>query len=196
MRKVVKNTTLCKKSILINYRNPQPHLIKRGEYTIINTMDKELYSTIEHLIIKWNLDGYKTAGHLTRQIMEHISNVTLNTYKTLEDNGVYIHYVPEHYSDGSNLNFSIEFTKQKTQTGWYNDDHEFGDVYDTKVRSIKLAQWYLEDPKRIELIDGNMRDPEYTKYVNDLFDFLETIVLLKDNFIPLSIIPLSIIPPI
>ena len=196
MRKVVKNTTLCKKSILINYRNPQPHLIKRGEYIIITTMDKELYSTIEHLIIKWNLDGYKTAGHLTRQIMEHISNVTLNTYKTLEDNGVYIHYVPEHYSDGSNLNFSIEFTKQKTQTGWYNDDHEFGDVYDTKVSSIKLAQWYLEDPKRIELIDGNMRDPEYTKYVNDLFDFLETIVLLKDNFIPLSIIPLSIIPPI
>jgi len=189
MRKVVKNTTLCKKSILINYRNPHPHLIKRGEYTIINTMDKELYSTIEHLIIKWNLDGYKTAGHLTRQIMEHISNVTLNTYKTLEDNGVYIHYVPEHYSDGSNLNFSIEFTKQKTQTGWYNDDHEFGDVYDTKVSSIKLAQWYLEDPKRIELIDGNMRDPEYTKYVNDLFDFLETIVLLKDNFIPLRIIP-------
>ena len=121
--------------------------------------------------------------------MEHISNVTLNTYKTLEDNGVYIHYVPEHYSDGSNLNFSIEFTKQKTQTGWYNDDHEFGDVYDTKVSSIKLAQWYLEDPKRIELIDGNMRDPEYTKYVNDLFDFLETIVLLKDNFTPLRIIP-------
>jgi hypothetical protein len=185
----VKNTTLCKKSILINYRNPQHHLIKRGEYIIIITMDKELYSTIEHLIIKWNLDGYKTAGHLTRQIMEHISNVTLNTYKTLEENGVYIHYAPEHYSDGSNLSFSIEFTKQKIQTGWYNDDHEFGDAYDTKVSSIKLAQWYLEDPKRIELIDGSMRDPEYTKYVNDLFDFLETIVLLKDSFTPLRIIP-------
>jgi hypothetical protein len=121
--------------------------------------------------------------------MEHISNVTLNTYKTLEENGVYIHYAPEHYSDGSNLSFSIEFTKQKIQTGWYNDDHEFGDAYDTKVSSIKLAQWYLEDPKRIELIDGNMRDPEYMKYVNDLFDFLETIVLLKDSFTPLRIIP-------
>jgi len=189
MQKVVKNTTLCKKSILINYRNPQLHLIKRGEYIIIPTMDKELYSTIENLIIQWNCDGHKTAGHLTRQIMEHIPNVTLNTYKTLEDNGVYIHYVPEHYMDGSNLSFSIEFTKQKTQTGWYNDDHEFGDVYDTKVRSIKLAQWYLEDPKRIELIDGSMRDPEYMKYVNDLFDFLETIVLLKDSFTPLRIIP-------
>ena len=122
-------------------------MIKWGEYIIIPTMDKELYSTI-----------------------------TLNTYKTLEDNGVYIHYAPEHYMDGSNLSFSIEFTKQKTQTGWYNDDHEFGDVYDTTVKSLKLAQWYLEDPKRIELIDGSLKDPEYVKYVNDLCDFLEPIV--------------------
>ncbi len=50
---------------------------------MINTMDKELYSNIEDLIIRWNLDGYKTAGHLTRQIMELIGDVTLNTYKTL-----------------------------------------------------------------------------------------------------------------
>ena len=139
-------------------------------------MDKELHSTIEHLIIQWNLDGYKTAGHLTRQIMELIGDVTLNTYKTLEDNGVYIHYVPEHYTDGSNLNFSIEFTKYKTQTGWYNDDHEFGNVYDTKVKSIKLALWYLEDPKRIELIDGRIGDREYINYLTELCDFLDTMV--------------------
>jgi hypothetical protein len=139
-------------------------------------MDKELHSTIEHLIIQWNLDGHKTAGHLTRQIMELIGDVTLNSYKTLEDNGVYIHYVPEHYNNGSNLNFSIEFTKYKTQTGWYNDDHEFGNVYDTKVKSIKLALWYLEDPKRIELIDCSMRDPECIKYLNDLCNFLEPMV--------------------
>jgi uncharacterized membrane protein affecting hemolysin expression len=36
---------------------------------------KELYSNIEDLIIRWNLDGYKTAGYLTRQIMELIGNV-------------------------------------------------------------------------------------------------------------------------
>jgi hypothetical protein len=149
-------------------------------------MDKELYSNIEDLIIRWNIDGHKTAGHLTRQItrhiMEHIGDVTLNSYKILEDNGVYIHYVPEHYTDGSNLNFSIEFTKYKTQTGWYNDDHEFGNVYDTKVKSIKLAQWYLEDPKRIELIDGSFKDPEYIKYVTDLCDFLEPMItpVIKD----------------
>lgn len=30
----------------------------------------ELYSEIETLIIHWNNDGTKTAGYLTRQIME------------------------------------------------------------------------------------------------------------------------------
>ena len=33
-----------------------------------------LYSEIEHLIIQWNLDGTKTAGSLTREIMELIKN--------------------------------------------------------------------------------------------------------------------------
>jgi len=141
-------------------------------------MYKELYSKVEEIIIRWANDNTKTAGHLTREIMAEIyDNLVLSSLKTLEDNGVYIHYVPEHYKDGSNLNFSIEFTKYNTQTGWYNDDHEFGDVYDTTVKSLKLAQWYLEDPKRIELIDGSLKDPEYVKYVNDLCDFLEPIVI-------------------
>lgn len=41
---------------------------------LINVRDKEdfLYSKIEQLIIEWNLDGSKTAGHLTRKIMEVI----------------------------------------------------------------------------------------------------------------------------
>ena len=34
--------------------------------------DNELYSEIENLIIRWSNDGDKTAGHLTRQIMETI----------------------------------------------------------------------------------------------------------------------------
>jgi hypothetical protein len=32
----------------------------------------ELYSTIEAAIIRWNLDGTKTAGSLTREIMSII----------------------------------------------------------------------------------------------------------------------------
>ena len=34
----------------------------------------KLYSEIEDLIIRWSNDGDKTAGHLTRQIMESLSN--------------------------------------------------------------------------------------------------------------------------
>jgi len=35
-----------------------------------DTKEKSLYSEIEYLIIDWNNDGTKTAGHLTRQIMK------------------------------------------------------------------------------------------------------------------------------
>jgi hypothetical protein len=36
-------------------------------------MSKELYSQIEDLIIRWSNDGTKTAGSLTRQIMETLT---------------------------------------------------------------------------------------------------------------------------
>ena len=98
--------------------------------------------------------------------------ITLRTYKELEDAGVYIHYNPEHYNDGTNLNFSIEFRKQNTQTGWYNDNHEFGDVYETMYKSIHLAQWYLKDPKRIELINSGYNNPEYITYKDELHEFV------------------------
>lgn len=36
----------------------------------MNREEKEkLYSEIEELIIRWNIDGTKTAGFLTRQIL-------------------------------------------------------------------------------------------------------------------------------
>jgi hypothetical protein len=34
----------------------------------------ELYSAIEAAIIRWNLDGTKTAGELTREIVSIITN--------------------------------------------------------------------------------------------------------------------------
>jgi hypothetical protein len=37
-------------------------------------MSEKLYSQIEDLIIRWSNDGDKTAGHLTRQIMETLLN--------------------------------------------------------------------------------------------------------------------------
>ena len=100
---------------------------------------------------------------------------TLETYKFLEENGVFIHYTPEHYGDGSNLNFSIQFTKQKTQTGWYNDNHEFGGVPETIEKSLQLAKWYLDNPNYIDLINSGYHNPEYIKYKDELMKFLSTI---------------------
>lgn len=99
----------------------------------------------------------------------------LETYKFLEENGVFIHYTPEHYGNGSNLNFSIQFTKQKTQTGWYNDNHEFGGVPETIEKSLQLAKWYLENPNYIDLINSGYHNPEYIKYKDELMKFLSTI---------------------
>ncbi|MCF8342436.1 MAG: hypothetical protein K9I82_15780 [Chitinophagaceae bacterium] len=45
----------------------------------MNSKKVELYSQIENLIINWNIDGTKTAGHLTRQIMELLKSVETHT---------------------------------------------------------------------------------------------------------------------
>lgn len=109
-----------------------------------------------------------------------MENISLETYRTLEENGVYIHYGPEHYDDGSNLSFSIEFKNHKTQTGWYNDNHEFGDVYSTMTKSIQLALWYLDNPKYIDNINSGYHNPEYVKYINEVGDYIDSITHAKN----------------
>jgi hypothetical protein len=44
----------------------------------VNKEQQTLYSEIETLIIKWNIDGTKTAGSLTRDIMKLIENKNEN----------------------------------------------------------------------------------------------------------------------
>jgi hypothetical protein len=44
------------------------------EVNIYKQNKQSLYSEIETLIIKWNIDGTKTAGSLTRDIMKLIEN--------------------------------------------------------------------------------------------------------------------------
>ena len=44
----------------------------REAISVIGEANKELYSEIENLIIRWNIDGTKTAGSLTREIMNLI----------------------------------------------------------------------------------------------------------------------------
>ena len=50
--------------------------VENRKVTSFDIMDdkKILYLEIEHLIIKWNNDGTKTAGSLTREIMELIKS--------------------------------------------------------------------------------------------------------------------------
>jgi hypothetical protein len=49
------------------------YIEEEGCVRLINSVDElSLYSQIEHLIIKWNIDGTKTAGYLTREIMKLI----------------------------------------------------------------------------------------------------------------------------
>lgn len=101
-----------------------------------------------------------------------MTNTILETYNLLEKYGVFIHYSPDHYEDGSNMLFSIEFTNQKVQTGWYNDNHEFGGVSRTIICSLKLALWYLEEPSRIEMINSGYYNDQYFKYVEEKNKFL------------------------
>ena len=108
--------------------------------------------------------------------------IDLESYSLLEEKGVFIHYSPEHCKDGTNTNFSIEFIPnrdemKRTQTGWYNDNHEFGNTSQTMIASVKIAFWYLEDSKRIQLINSGYHNPEYVKYIKELSDFLKTIII-------------------
>ena len=43
---------------------------KKLEKTKETKISEELYSKIERIVIAWSIDGTKTAGYLTRQIME------------------------------------------------------------------------------------------------------------------------------
>ena len=61
----VLNSTQDKSLASIASSAPEPGQWKENR----QGLGKRLYSEIEHLIIQWNCDGYKTAGSLTREIM-------------------------------------------------------------------------------------------------------------------------------
>jgi hypothetical protein len=107
--------------------------------------------------------------------------INLDSFDSLEKRGAFIHYSAEHYKDGSNLCFSIEFLRNggRVGTGWYNDNHEFGNVKETMEASAKLALWYLEKPERIDLINSGYHDPVYRAYLDELRDFTATLVKTK-----------------
>lgn len=79
----------------------------------------------------------------------------------------------DHYDDGTNCNFSIEFRDKKTQTSWYGDNNEFGGVKNVMITSVNFALWYLENPKYIDLIDSGYHNPEYREYQERKREFIK-----------------------
>ena len=52
--------------------------------TLHVNMENELYSAIEAAIIRWNLDGTKTAGELTREIISIIKQQDSGRYNNVQ----------------------------------------------------------------------------------------------------------------
>lgn len=104
----------------------------------------------------------------------------LTSYTDLENKNVFIHYDIEHYSDGCNLCFSIEFRDYDQQTYWFNDNHEFGNIEQTMRSSIELAYWFLEKPERINGFKLTLMSDKFEQFNNELWGKLETLYI-KDN---------------
>ena len=68
----------------------------------------------------------------------------LKTIQFLEDKGVTISYVHDRYKTGINCNFQIRFANGKG-TYQYGDNHEFGNIAQTMVASVKLATKMVTD---------------------------------------------------
>lgn len=90
--KTTQESTICEYSGLASlsaYENRAPNQVILGDksallegdffgnYKSNKEIDSQIYSEIEHLIIQWNIDGTKTAGSLTRDIMKLIKNSTI-----------------------------------------------------------------------------------------------------------------------
>ncbi len=68
--------------------------------------------------------------------------------RDFEAKGVFIHLNHEHYSNGSNCNWAIELLDENRQrkyhSGWYGDNHEFGDTIGCYEAAFRLANFLLE----------------------------------------------------
>jgi len=115
---------------------------------------------------------------IERKVNESLDNTSNDNLIT---NDYIIHYGLDKYDDGNNLCFSIEFLNFKykdghnQQTYWFNDNHEFGDEDRSRECSIKIANWYLEDSWRIEMINSGWDNPKYKEYCELKGNFYKTL---------------------
>ena len=104
----------------------------------------------------------------------------------LEAKGAFINWNSEHYGNGTNMSFQIEIILDRNlltdrekysdatfKTGWYNDNHEYGDVVPSLIAAIKIANAYLEnDYCKLCVIHGPIKwnkDPELRR-IYEIFE--------------------------
>lgn len=78
----------------------------------------ELYSAIESAIVRWNIDGTKTAGYLTREIISIVEQTDKSQFKTSNEE-------------------IIEFTKRCVKVYW---EHYANRVHPDNQKDWDISQ--------------------------------------------------------
>jgi hypothetical protein len=109
--------------------------------------DIKLYSEIEHLIIAWNIDGTKTAGSLTREIMGLINQrkIYKEQQELLESAYNNFIYYPDYkgkcYADliGSQAGQLVKCPTQEDFIDKCKTDTEFSEKWGLKIEERELT---------------------------------------------------------
>lgn len=83
--------------------------------------------------------------------------------KTINYRSAIIFTRVETYPDGSNTLFSIKLGDQ--QTGWYNDNHDFGDEDAAIVAAKKIADYMIDVWYDYDAILGDMDRSKFVEFV-------------------------------
>jgi hypothetical protein len=114
------------------------------------TEDK-VYDAIEAAIIRWNLDGTKTAGELTREIMLIIKK------KTMADKQTAVEWLMD----------KLKFINKEAYAELYNESFE-------EARKMEETQGtYTEDDLKAAWLHGAIRTPEKFAYLNNFNNWLK-----------------------
>jgi hypothetical protein len=133
--------------------------------------DIKLYSEIEHLIIAWNIDGTKTAGFLTREIMGLINQRKM--YKEQQEllesaynNFIYNPYYKAKYFPDLMSSQASQLVVCPTMEEFVNrckTDTEFSERWGLKIEERDLS---LEERYKLANINGRKErlpgEPHYT----------------------------------
>ncbi len=114
----------------------------------------------------------------------------------LRKKGVTIDFSNEWYTNGINCNWSVTFHNylypekpgvktdafasrtRQWKTGWYGDNHEFGDVPQSMEAAVKFAYFMLENEEVLKMYFSNnqWKYPNYKELGKKFDDFFDTII--------------------